>query len=60
MDKWGIVAWIGFLVFLFIVVVYFKGFSSDVSSTGNAVGGLVQKLQGGGAGYPANPTAKGG
>ena len=46
LDKWGVITWIGFLVLVFLVIVYFKGFTSDVGTTGSAVTGLVKQLQG--------------
>lgn len=38
--------WIAVLIGLFLVLVYYKGFSSDVGATGGAVSKLVLFLQG--------------
>lgn len=38
--------YIAILIGLFLVVVYYKGFSSDVGATGGAVSKLVLFLQG--------------
>lgn len=51
MDKWGVWTWIGALILIFLAVVYFKGFGSDVNSTASGLSGIIKTLQG-------NPTSQ--
>lgn len=40
------------LIMIFLFVVYYKGFTSNVGAIGTSGTGIIKQLQGGGANYP--------
>ncbi|MHB1701489.1 MAG: hypothetical protein ACYCSN_15425 [Acidobacteriaceae bacterium] len=51
-GRWGVLAWLGFLVFVFLVVVYFRGFTQDTGASASALAKVIHQTQGGGQNYP--------
>lgn len=58
MREWGAITWIGVLLLVLVLVIYYKGARSVLSAGSSAFGKTAQALTGGGTGPFGGATTR--
>lgn len=57
MSNWGVVTWIGVILLVLVLVIFYKGTSSNATAFSSALGKTAAALTGQGRSYPGTNPA---